>query len=277
MAVFLGKLLDRTWGGSGGSESKPTTRRRCLNALKVVVATSGAILLTGGVFGQDPAWWSRAGKEVIVAGASPSNTSPATVGQGKWVVKRMLDELRWVLPDEGNAAKSEVALVFGSWVAPLTNAEKAAMRGPLLQGQLKAMTAPIYDQLFSAAPAWLEAEMISNSTRQSNYWTSNHYPWGADVGMAKSQAPAAIGHLKAVSRLAFWADRESGANADTLPDLWEHVVVNASASDQWTSISQINAGNAIEAAEETGIEGPPDPAVPPDFDVEFYRDRKSVV
>ena len=199
-----------------------------------------------------PEWWGftddDTGESVLFATSPVDHKAAANVGQAKWIAYRALMELRAVLPL--SAARIDEALldegILPSWDFPVTAAEKAAHRGVLSQGQLKALAAPFYDELFDVAQGWLDAEMSLYQTKQttgsgSDVWPQNHYPWGAAVGTHDPTAVVSIGQLKAAFCLDFWADRE--ATPDQVPDLWEHYLVGLSPTDTYTAISQINGNN----------------------------------
>lgn len=210
-----------------------------------------------------PAWWSYGSPPVIDAAAAPApdaNHGVANIGQAKWVAKNALEALRLTLP--GLAAQVEAGLVgsgkpIASWAIPVTQPEKDAQRAPLLLGQLKAIAAPFYQQLATVAPEWVAAAFLRNGMP-----ATGTYPWSTDPADDANRAPATIGQLKAVFALDFLADYETGADADDLSDLWEQAVVNASATDGFTDISQINRGNAAAALLDSGYTEP----VPPKAD-----------
>jgi hypothetical protein len=199
----------------------------------------------------EPNWWREGNPPVIAPNAALDNRGMANIGQAKWVAKSALAALRVVLPEAADAV--EVDLVgtgkpIPSWAAPSTQTEKDSQRAPLLIGQLKAISAPFYEHLHNIAPDWVASELIRNGLPFTGI-----YPWTDTSIDDENKAPATIGQLKAVFSMDFVADRETGTDADGLPDLWEWAVVHASTSDSWTAIIQINRNNAVAARNATGI------------------------
>ena len=94
--------------------------------------------------GADPGWWATRG---VTTAASPSNKSPATIGQAKHMVSKALAELQARLPAaDYSALQTEVAAVV-NLALPVTPADFEKQRAVLLVGQVKALAKPFYDRL----------------------------------------------------------------------------------------------------------------------------------
>ncbi|MFD0894237.1 hypothetical protein KBB96_09500 [Luteolibacter ambystomatis] len=168
-----------------------------------------------------PTWWSNGTPPVIDPAATPENHGVANIGQAKWVAKNALETLRSVVPDVAEQVEADLVgsgKPLASWDAPVTQAEKDAQRAPLLIGQLKAIAAPFYARIHAVAPDWLATERDYYEMPS----TGTFYPWTATTADDQNKAVATIGQLKAVFSLDFTVDRETGADADGLPDLWEY-------------------------------------------------------
>lgn len=218
------------------------------------VGITAFLLPALGVSAAPPLWWSTGNLPVIDANATTQNHGVANIGQAKWLAKNALEALRDVLPE--TAALVEADLVGAgkplvSWQAPASPSEKEKQHSPLLIGQLKALAAPFYIHLKNVAPQWHAAEMAFYQMPVGDF------PWTAATTDDANKSPAVIGQLKAVFSLDFAADREIGAAADGISDLWEWAVVNAHGEDGWTDIGQITQDNATSAGSETGTGNPP--------------------
>lgn len=215
--------------------------------------TIGTLIPCMGFSAIPPGWWYDGDVPVIApndASDPENNHGVANIGQAKWVAKNALDALREVLPDMADQVEGDLVGAgkpITSWDPPVTQTEKDAQRAPLLIGQLKAISAPFYNRIHAVAPQWLASERAYYEMPD----TGTFYPWTATTDDDSNKAPATIGQLKAVFSLDFGADRETGADADDLSDLWEWAVVNASGTDDWTGIGQINRDNAEQARTDT--------------------------
>lgn len=173
------------------------------------------------IAGVPPVWWSTGAPPVIDPHAPSNNYAPANIGQAKWMAKSALDALRAIWPSV--ADQIEVDLVgegkpIATWAAPILQQQKDMQRAPLVIGQLKAISAPFYTHLNSAAPNWLAGERAAYFMPD----TGTYFPWTATGDDDSNKSLALIGQLKAVYSLDFFADRETGSAADGLPDLWEY-------------------------------------------------------
>ena len=194
----------------------------------------------------DPAWWSE-GLPVIIPGVSNvDHKAVANLGQAKWMAKRAYDTILAQNPVLAAAILDE--LVGDPSTHPFSEWEPAVApnggdRAALLLGQLKAIAAPFYNQLNQAAPAWLEAEMLKNGTKQPN----SHLPWGPDVGLNENRAVANIGQLKALFSLSLSAIKENDLDSDQdgLPDALEQQII-ASSGGAYTSLSDINPDDDLD-------------------------------
>ncbi|BCU78019.1 hypothetical protein [Luteolibacter sp. LG18] len=167
-----------------------------------------------------PAWWSQGTQPAIDPAATPANKSVANVGQAKWMANRALAALQAQRPDLAalvDAQLTGTGKPVPSWAAPATQAEKDALKAPLLLGQLKALSAPFYDALHADAPAWLAAEMTANGIPA----TGGHHPWTDTTEDDTNKAPATLGQLKAVFSLRFETLPAADTDGDLIPNSWE--------------------------------------------------------
>jgi hypothetical protein len=164
-----------------------------------------ALLLAQGTHlsAADPGWWVARG---VINAASPSNTSPATIGQAKHIVSKALVELQARLPAaQYSLLQAEVAAVV-NLALPVTPAEFEKQRAVLLVGQVKALAKPFYDRLRIVDPAWLNLKMNELDIRQVDIdWppTYSPYPWSVDTADDLNRAVGTVGQLKAVFSLPF--------------------------------------------------------------------------
>lgn len=193
-----------------------------------------------------PAWWSSGTPPVIDPGSPENNKAPANIGQAKWVAKNALDALRAVNDPTADLIEADLVganptdpnlpapgKIIASWGAPLDAAGQAAQHGPLLIGQLKAISAPFYHHLNNVSPGWLAGETTLNGT--SNPGT--HLPWTLATSDDSNKAVANIGQLKAVFSLRF---EKLDVDQDGMLDAWEWLIINHSLSDSITSIYHVN-------------------------------------
>jgi hypothetical protein len=185
------------------------------------------LLLSPLAHAADPPWWAERG---VTTAAPPSNLSPATIGQAKWMVKQALAELEGKLDAAPFLAlKSEVEAVI-DLAAPESPAEVENQRKVLVIGQLKSLSKPFYDHLRTIDPTWLDAQMTLAGTRLPIPGTDpvehSPYPWPVpeDLTRATNFAPAALGQLKSNFALNFedWRTPvDLDADDDGMPDAWE--------------------------------------------------------
>lgn len=150
----------------------------------------------------DPGWWAARG---VTTAASPSNKSPATIGQAKHMVSKALAELQARLPaSDYSALQAEVAAVV-NLALPVTPADFEKQRAVLLVGQVKALAQPFYDRLRSLDPAWLNLRMYQQNIRildpGSGAFIYSPYPWSVSTADDSNKAVATVGQLKAVFSL----------------------------------------------------------------------------
>jgi Bacterial TSP3 repeat len=160
----------------------------------------------------DPGWWATRG---VTTAASPSNKSPATIGQAKHMVSNALAELQTRLPaSEYSALQAEVTAVV-NLALPVTPADFEKQRAVLLVGQVKALAQPFYDRLRSLDPAWLNQKMYQLNIRLaepgSPAFTYSPYPWTVSTTDDSNKAVATTGQLKSVFALPleFWVTPDS--------------------------------------------------------------------
>ncbi len=151
----------------------------------------------------DPAWWSQGNPPVIVPGAEQNNKGPANIGQAKYMVKCALESLSTVSPTLASSIEADLVgpgKALDTLVVPVTPSPewKQAQKAPLLVGQLKAISAPFYNQINSALPQWLETQRIQNGTNLAG----THLPWSQDTH-PENKSMATNGQLKAVFALRF--------------------------------------------------------------------------
>lgn len=161
-----------------------------------------------------PVWWTTRG---IVNASSPSNLSPATIGQAKWMAYQAISELdgkigAQTLDRLRNEVEAVAPLVF-----PQNPAEFENQRKVLAVGQLKAISAPFYQILSGLSPMWVESQLVDNGTRDPNDGAS-YYPWSTASSDDENLAIAVVGQLKSVFALRFEADIDE----NQLPDFWEY-------------------------------------------------------
>lgn len=162
-----------------------------------------------------PLWWSEGNPPVIDPAAAQNNHGPANIGQARHIAKSALEALRPVLPDVTAQIEADLAPIVVLTVPdPKTPEWIAKQKAPLLIGQLKAIADPFYTRLHAAAPAWLEAERIANSTNNPN----SIFPWTTETTDDQNKAIANIGQLKSVFSLRF---DQLDADQDGLVDEWE--------------------------------------------------------
>ena len=171
----------------------------------------------------DPAWWAARG---VTTAASPSNKSPATIGQAKWMVSQALAELQDKLSGPDFVALKASVQAVMPLATPQTPAAAEKLRGVLRVGQLKAIAQPFYDRLRLTDATWLDAQMTAAGIRiliaGSSPVRFHPYPW-TTVTTAANSAPANLGQLKAVFALTFpdWTPTNADTDQDGLSDNWE--------------------------------------------------------
>ncbi len=195
----------------------------------------------------DPAWWSVGADPAIVPNVpNVDHKAAANLGQAKWMAKLAYDTILARNPTLAAAILGELVgdpatHPFSEWEPAI--APNGGDRAALLLGQLKAISAPFYNQIHLAAPAWLEAEMIKNGTRQPN----THLPWGPDVGPSENRAAANLGQLKALFSLPLGTinDNNLDADQDGLSDSFEQQII-ASSGGAYTSLSDLNPDDDLD-------------------------------
>ena len=166
----------------------------------------------------DPAGWAARG---VTTAASPSNKSPATIGQAKHMVSKALAELQARLPAaEYSLLQADVAAVV-NLALPVTPADLEKQRAVLLVGQVKALAKPFYDRLRNLDPAWLNLKMYEQNIRlletSSPAFTYSPYPWTVSTTDDSNKAVATVGQLKAVFSLPFETLVAAGPDYTPLP------------------------------------------------------------
>ena len=134
-------------------------------------------------------------------------------------------------------------------------------------GQLKALAHPFHARLSAAVGnSWMNDHLLSRGLPASagdpgvlhgDFLAADgvYYPWKL-VQSPDNRAIANLGQLKLCFDLPLTEDSESPP--DGLPDLWEYAVVHANPpGGPWTDIGLIHAGNAAQAAADTGVTEPP--------------------
>lgn len=177
-------------------------------------------MMAVGAIAAPPAWWSSGPSPVINPAATPNNKGAATIGQAKWMAKQALVALNTVNPTVASAIEADLVGVgkpIASWDAPTTPVEQTAMKGALVIGQLKAISAPFYTHLHNAYPTWLEQQRTENGTQNAG----THFPWTTTPADDNNRAIATIGQLKAVFSLRFEELVNADSDNDGLPDAWE--------------------------------------------------------
>lgn len=169
----------------------------------------------------DPAWWAARGVKTTSAA---SNLSPATIGQAKWMVSQALAEVEGKLPESVFLElKSDVEAIVPLGL-PQNPGEFENQRKVLVLGQLKAISAPFYLKLHLVYPAWLEAQLAGNQTKDSSD-PANFYPWTSNTADDNHMAIATLGQLKAVFSLGFESilteELAADSDSDGIPDWWE--------------------------------------------------------
>jgi len=189
----------------------------------------------------DPHWWLE--KEVILSGVTEvDHLSPANLGQAKHMVRSAVETIEGANGALADLIKADLqgdpaTAPFSAWPPP---AAGESDRSPLLIGQLKAISAPIYTHLNAAVPVWLDNEMQLKGTRQSG----THLPWSASVGASNNRGVANLGQLKAVFSLPFEALNPDSDN-DGYNDAWELTYYN--------SLGSIGVANQGDDDDQDGI------------------------
>lgn len=157
-----------------------------------------------------PSWWSQAdaaGRKVLDSSTTASNNSgPVNVGQAKFMAKRAIETLRGYFPDLATQIESDLVgtgKIIPSWTVPTAGTDAAKDQySPLQIGQLKAIADPFYRRLNVYDPTWVNAQLVSNLTKDSASST-NYFPWTATTADDNNKAIATVGQLKAVFSLKF--------------------------------------------------------------------------
>lgn len=198
--------------------------------LLILAACLGLVVT---VSGDPPEWWSQVdaqGFRVIDPNITDSNPKgPANIGQAKHMAKRALDALRPILPAVTSQIEAELVgpeKPIPNWDPPEDQSGRDKNHAPLLIGQLKAISAPFYDALNTAAPLWLDNEseiqaekgqLQLNGTKDPDPNHPEHYyPWTFAETDDQNKAIATIGQLKAVFSLRFERDSDSSGFSDLL-------------------------------------------------------------
>jgi hypothetical protein len=210
----------------------------------------------------EPAWWAE--RDVTTTDPS-SNYSPATLGQAKWMAHQAIVTLQSILPDvasqiDGDLTSGSNPILQNGWTVPSNSDENLAV---LTIGQLKALAHPFHARLSAAGGnEWMNDHLLSRGLPASagdpgllhgDFLAADgvYYPWKL-VQSLENRAKANLGQLKLCFDLPLTEDSESPP--DGLPDLWEYAVVHANPpGGTWTDIGLIHAGNAAQAASETGM------------------------
>lgn len=247
---------------------KSTSLPRCLLAF-----TAACLALnTTTVSGDPPAWWTSPdaeGRKVVDPSVPDSNPKgPANIGQAKWMAKRALDALAPIDPTLADAIRQKLTAPQpnpvnpeGPQLPPILNLDipdplpadwTQSQHAPLLIGQLKAIAAPFYDALHTAAPQWLDHESANdaekgqlqlNGTKDPDPNHPEHfYPWTYVGSDDQNKAIATIGQLKAVFSLRFDADADSNG----LPNLWETIQFGHTGNDATLDADSDGLTNAEE-------------------------------
>jgi hypothetical protein len=212
--------------------------------MQQLLAVSGVLAMVGGVNAAPPSWWSSADQPVIDPAAEVNNYGMANIGQAKWMAKRALGALRATQPATADAIEAELVGMgkpIASWDAPTTQEQRDAQRAPLLIGQLKAIAAPFYSELHEASPIWLEAELVTNQTKDGSD-SQNYFPWTSIATDDSNKACATIGQLKAVFSLRF-ETLVLDADGDEIPDAWEQMLIEQSEDPSSKTLEDIVPGD----------------------------------
>ena len=189
-----------------------------MNRYSLHIAIIAAV--TAAAHAQPPAWWFEGDPPPITAAAAENNRGPANIGQAKWMARSALEALKLQAPQI--AADVESALVgpgkpIPTWTPPAPGTPTAeSQHSPLRIGQLKAIAAPFYSHLHTAAPTWLAAQRALNGTESGGV-----FPWTDAAGDDDNRAPATVGQLKAVFSLRFGNLATFDSDGDGLADLLE--------------------------------------------------------
>lgn len=185
--------------------------------------TSAFLVGAASSFAAPPVWWSTGPEPVIDPSATENNMAVVNIGQAKWMVKSALKALRAKNPVIAGQVEADLVEILDLSVPPSPDGSwLEKQRAPLLIGQLKAISAPFYDRLHAADPAWLTLERQTNGTLN----TGTHLPWSLTTADDANKAVANVGQLKAVFAIRFETFTViPGASDDTdgdgMPDLWE--------------------------------------------------------
>ena len=189
----------------------------------------------------DPGWWAARG---VTTTASPSNKSPATIGQAKHMVAMALAEIQSPRLNTNvvQGLRADVAAVVGLDI-PNTPEGFERQRRVLLVGQLKALAAPFYQRLHNSYRGWLETQLILNQTKDT-YDSTNFYPWSSNIADDSNMAVATLGQLKAVFSLRF----------ETLPAL-PFYQDDDGMDDTWELTYGLDPSSAGDAASDADFDG----------------------
>jgi hypothetical protein len=166
----------------------------------------------------DPGWWATRG---VTTAASPSNKSPATIGQAKHMVSKALAELQTRLPAaQFTLLQADVAAMV-NLALPVTPADFEKQRAILRVGQVKALAKPFYDRLRFLDPAWLNLKMYQQNIRVldpgSGAFIYSPYPWSVSTADDSNKSVATVGQLKSVFSLPFETFVSAGPDYTPLP------------------------------------------------------------
>ncbi|MGJ8632868.1 MAG: hypothetical protein ACSHX7_03030, partial [Luteolibacter sp.] len=211
-----------------------------------------------------PLWWESRG--VIDETAVENNQAAVNLGQAKWMVAQAYEEMDSVVPQDLGFVLTDL---FPEKPGSPDEVWSEAQKTPLNLGQLKSLAKPFYDKLNEISPEWVLSQIQQNhdssAVLDTHYWQvgagtsyteGGYYPWNPDTPVSENYKPANIGQLKAIFSIDFTQDSESAL--DGIADLWEHAVVTESQKSDgtWTSITEINAGNASQAGTATNSGSP---------------------
>lgn len=205
-------------------------RNSCVRILTIPLIFSGMAANA-----TPPAWWGDGSPPAVDATITDpdKNHGMVNVGQAKWMARCALTALHAKNPGTADAVESQLVGTgkpILSWDAPVSAEDKLKQRQPLLIGQLKAIAAPFYLELYKSNSNWLDREssigtdgqLQLNGTKQQGS-PVNFYPWSHSTGDDANKAPATIGQVKAVFSLRFETLPPAfvDLDGDEMDDLWE--------------------------------------------------------
>lgn len=184
-----------------------------------------------------PAWWNDRG---VKNTSSVQNLGVANIGQLKHIATQAHAELESLLP--GGAG---FYLPFGP---PPENPDAAwydNQKKVLQLGVMKRVAKDFYDQLNGISSAWVESQLQANglTTLNTDYFqdatTGYFYPWNPTTPVAENYKVATVGQLKLVFCLRLGQDTDG----DSLPDLWEHMIISADPNDGIVALTDVLLGD----------------------------------